>query len=95
MTACTSEDAVEGPDPSAIRDAIAKEQYAEALHLWTAYTAPIQRAIEARSVTPERMQELRELYTWSRTALLIARAHLRDRYHALEVAAAYRKGTPR
>lgn len=83
------------PAPATIRDAIAGEHYAEALRLWTAYTAPIQRAIEARSMTPERMEELRELYTWSRTALLIARAHLRDRYRALEVSAAYSRGTQR
>ena len=73
-----------------IREAIVHEQYGEALRLWTSYAAALRREIEDRSISPDRMTELRELFTWSRSAMLCAREHLRDRYHAAEVAAVYR-----
>lgn len=73
-----------------IREAIANEQYQKALLQWKSYTRQLLEAIEAQTLSPTQMEELRELYQWGRVALLSAQAHRRDRYRALQVAAAYR-----
>ena len=72
-----------------IRQAVQREEYARARLQWDEYVRHLQRAIQTRSLAPEQMEEVRALYEWARAALLTARAHLRDRYHELEVARAY------
>jgi hypothetical protein len=72
-----------------IRDAIAGEQYERALIQWSAYTRQIRDAIESGTLSVAQMEELSDLFQWGRAMLLSARAHLRDRQQALEVAAVY------
>ena len=80
---------MDGHAATRIREAIAHEQYGEALRLWQSHTEQVARAIEAGTFSTEEMAELRELYDWIRTAALSARAHLRERYRSVTVAAAY------
>jgi hypothetical protein len=82
-------------EADAIRESIGQEQYREALAQWTAYTRRIQRAMESGTLSPEQMNELRDLFQWARAVLLSARAHLQDRYYELELAAAYVGRAPR
>ncbi len=72
-----------------IRKAIEREEYAKALAQWSDYARHLRRAVESGRIPAEQMAEARALYEWARPLLLSARAHLRDRYHQLEVAAAY------
>ena len=72
-----------------IRQAIAREEYAKALAQWNDYVRHVRRALESGSLSAGQMQEARALYEWARPVLLSARAHLRDRIHEIEVAAAY------
>ena len=74
-----------------IRDAISREEYPKALVQWNAYARQLRQAIEAGGLSEQQMKEAGELFEWSRQALLGARAHLRDRFHTLEVAAAYQE----
>lgn len=73
-----------------IREAIAGEDYEKALAQWNTYTHQIEQAIEAGILSPDQMGELRELFEWSRTVLLCAREHLRDRCRSLDAVGAYR-----
>jgi len=84
---------VESDSAARIRDAIARGQYREAWQLWNAYAARLENQLRAGACGAEgaapAMAEARDLYEWSRVALLSARAHLRERCHALEVATLY------
>jgi hypothetical protein len=72
-----------------IRRAIAAGLYEDALAGWNVYSARLRRALQCGTLTAAEMQEVRALFEWARPVLLGARAHMRDRYHELEVAAAY------
>ena len=72
-----------------IRHAIEHEQYANALAQWNHYARQLRQAVESGILPAEQMEEARALYQWARPVLLSAQAHLRYRYHELEVAAAY------
>ncbi|MBZ5580164.1 MAG: hypothetical protein LAP40_26695 [Acidobacteriia bacterium] len=76
-----------------IREAIGREEYRKALAQWNDYAKHLRQAIEAGMLSAGQREEARALMEWSRRTLLGARAHLRARYHELEVAAAY-KGHP-
>jgi hypothetical protein len=73
-----------------IRQAIEREQYAAALTQWDDYARHLRHAAESGTLAANQMEEARALYEWARPVLMSAQAHLRDRYHQLEVAAAYR-----
>lgn len=75
-----------------IREAIRKEEYQKALAQWHGYASHLREAVEAHMLPPDQMEEARALFEWSRGILLGARAQLRERYHQLEVAAAYNRG---
>ena len=75
-----------------IRQAIEHEQYADALMQWNHYARHLRQAVESGVLPAGQMEEARALYKWARPVLLSAQAHLRYRYHELEVAAAYTAG---
>ena len=79
-----------------IREAIRRGEYTQALAEWNGYAGQLCDAIRAGVLPHGQMEEARALVEWSRGTLLGARAHLRARLHALEVAAAYerRAGSP-
>ena len=72
-----------------IREAIAHEEYEEALRLWKAYARQWQHAVEGGEVSPEQMAEAGQLAEWGRTVLLGARAQLQARWNVLRAAAVY------
>ncbi len=72
-----------------IRHAIEHEEYGKALVQWNDYAAHLRQAIEAGILPVDQLEEARAVYEWARPVLLSARAHLRDQYHQIEVAAAY------
>ena len=76
-----------------IREAIQREEYQKALVQWNDYARHLRQAAEVGSLPPDQIAEARALFEWSRGMLIGARAHLRARYHELEVAAAYRAPT--
>ena len=81
-------------EADSIRQAIAAELYQDALAGWNAYAARLRRAVEGGTLNSVDMQEARALFEWARPLVLGARAHMRDRYHGLEVAAAYSRPSP-
>ena len=78
-----------GESAARIREAIAHEEYQEALRLWKAYAAQWQEAVEGGEVSPEQMAEAGALAEWGRTVLLGARAQLQARWNVLHAAAVY------
>jgi len=84
-----SEDAVNA-EAEYIRQAIAREDYRQALVQWDDYARRLGSAAGAGILSAGQMGELRALYEWARPALLGARAQLLDQYRQLEAAAAYR-----
>jgi hypothetical protein len=80
---------VHGESAARIREAIAHEEYQEALGLWKAYASRWQEAVERGEASPEQMAEGCALAEWGRTVLLCARAQLQERWHVLHAAAVY------
>ena len=76
-----------------IRQAIQRDQYGEALAEWDEYARQLRQALEAGTLAPDQMDEVRGLFEWARPILLGSRAQLRERVHELEVAVAYRRAT--
>lgn len=74
-----------GPDRlDLIRHAIERGDFAHARTLWEEH---------ARNVTVSDWPRTTDLYEWSRTTLLCARAHLLDRLNALKAAEKYLSGS--
>jgi hypothetical protein len=80
---------VHGESAARIRDAIAHEEYQEALGLWKAYASQWQEAVERGEASPEQMAEACALADWGRTVLLGARAQLQARWNELHAASVY------
>jgi len=78
-----------------IRYAITRRQYRQARRLWEGYAAQLRAAIEDRTITAAQMEEAGELARWGRLVALCARAHLQQRYRAIEVASVYARRTVR
>jgi hypothetical protein len=72
-----------------IREAIASEDYGAALSLWNDFAAQLRSEVSRGVASRERMTQMRELFEWSRVALLCARAQNQDRLNAFRVAAVY------
>lgn len=72
-----------------IREAIAAQDYALALHLWNAYVGQVRQEIKEGGFHAGRMAELRKLFEWGRNALLCARSQNLDHLNAIHVVAAY------
>ncbi|HZY60058.1 MAG TPA: hypothetical protein VFE56_09860 [Candidatus Binataceae bacterium] len=72
-----------------IRDAIASEEYGAALRLWNDYAGLLRGELSRGELSAERMAATRELFEWSRSVLVCARAHMVDRLNALHAAGVY------
>lgn len=72
-----------------IREAIGRGEYRMALVQWNDYAKHLRLALEKGVLPHEQMEEARMLVEWSRAALQSAQAHLRERFHELEVARIY------
>lgn len=72
-----------------IREAIGSRDFDTASRLWNDYSAQFRDELTGGIVSPERMAETRELFEWSRNALLCARAQDLDRLNAIHVAGVY------
>jgi hypothetical protein len=80
---------VHGESAARIREAIAHQEYQEALGLWTAYATQWQKAVERGEASPQQMAEACALAEWGRTVLLGARAQLQARLNLLHAASVY------
>ena len=78
-----------GESAARIREAIAHEEYQEALGLWKAYASQWQEAVERGAASPEQMAEGCALAEWGRTVLLGARAQLHASWNVLHAASVY------
>ena len=79
-----------------MREAIASEDYGTASRLWDDYARQLRDRLRTGAVSVEEMAEARDLFEWSRAALLHARSQFLDRINTLHVAGAYaRKDCPR
>jgi hypothetical protein len=79
----------------AIRQAVAAEEYERAQLLWTQCAARIDEDLRSGHLTAARLNEVRMLVEWSRTAALCARAHMQDQLNSLHVAGEYEPAPPR
>jgi hypothetical protein len=80
---------VHGESAARIREAIAHQEYQEALGLWKAYATQWQKAVERGEASPQQMAEACALAEWGRTVLLGARAQLQARLNLLHAASVY------
>ena len=76
-----------------IREAIAREDYEQALAQWNDFTGRMEEAIRKGTLGGDRMQEIGETVEWSRTVLRSAQAHLQSRLDSLRAAALYLAGS--
>ncbi|HYW42857.1 MAG TPA: hypothetical protein VE959_08375 [Bryobacteraceae bacterium] len=80
---------LEDADLAAVRAAIACRNYPEGLRLWAVAVRRLENAIRSRSLTRERMSELRDFVDWSRKELRCAQAHDLVQLRTIHAATAY------
>ena len=82
-----------------IRQAVASGDFQEAQLLWNGYADLLRQEMPKGSVTPARLEEVRELVEWSRRVVLCAHAHAQNRLDSMRdsmrVAQVYSRPRPR
>ena len=76
-------------DLAALRAAIVCRIYPEGLRLWAGAVRQLENAIRNRSVTSERMSELRAFVDWCRRELRCAQSHDLVQLRTIHAATAY------
>lgn len=81
--------AMDAGSTAAIREAIAREDYAGAQQLWNEYAGELRQAVLDGVATSARLAEARALIEWARISIKALRAHAADRLGCLHAAQVY------
>jgi hypothetical protein len=77
-----------------IREAIASGEFGRAQSLWSERANSLADELRSGTLTAARLEEVRHLVEWSRTAVLCERAHLLRQLNSLHIATEYEAETP-
>lgn len=76
-------------EPETIHQSVTRGDYAAAQEAWQRYAVSLATEIRAGVASPERRQELEELYQWCHRVVACARARAMDCLNGLHVASTY------